>query len=369
MASFQDKTVVITGASSGLGRELAILFSAEGAAVVLAARDAGELARTAERCGEAGGKTLTVVTDVTREDDVAHLAERAVLFNGRIDVWINNAGVTLFASLTDATFEEHRRVIETNLYGAMLSARAVVPIFKRQSHGVMINVGSVLSKIGHPYVPSYAISKFALRGLSEALRVELADDPDIHVCSVFPYAMNTPHFASGGNRIGLRPHVLPPEQSPEKVARQIVRLAKRPRRELHVPRVAALGLALHGLMPNTVEALLLHALKRWHFEPGVQEPSPGNLYHPSHHGEDPPGLRDGIHGQRGPRVGTTRFFAWALGDVLASPARRALQKFSGLITFAASGPSSRATRPTSPRRAKQITEPPSPTPIMRAPQT
>jgi NAD(P)-dependent dehydrogenase (short-subunit alcohol dehydrogenase family) len=317
MPSFADKTVVITGASSGLGRELAILFSAEGATVVLAARDALQLARTACACRAAGGEALAVATDVTREDEVAQLVEQAVQLKGRIDVWINNAAVTLFAPMTEATFEEHRRVIETNLYGPMHSARFVLPIFRRQGQGVMINVGSILSKIGHPYVPSYAISKFALRGLSEALRVDLADEPNIHVCTVFPYAMNTPHFASGANRIGLRPRTIPPDQSPEKVAREIVGLAQRPRRELHVPRVAALGLALHALMPDTIEMLLLHALRRWHFDPVGEPSSPGNLYHPNHREEE-----GGIHGRRGPRVSTPTFFAWALGDVLKSALRR-----------------------------------------------
>lgn len=324
MSSLQDRVVVITGASSGLGRELALLFAAEGAVLVLAARDEGRLAETARACSGAGGEALTVVTDVTSEADVGRLAEQALSLRGRIDVWINNAAVTLFAPMTESTFEEHRRVIETNLYGAMLSARAVLPVFKRQRRGVLVNVGSILSRIGHPFVPSYAISKFALRGLSEALRVELADEPDIHVCSVFPYAMNTPHFASGANRIGVRARTMPPDQAPEKVARAIVGLVKKPRRELYVPRVAALGLALHELMPDTVETLLLHALRRWHFDHVAEPSSEGNLYHPNHRADPPRPLDDGIHGQRPPRIGVAAFFAWAVGDLVATPVRRML---------------------------------------------
>jgi len=325
--ALRGQVVVITGASSGLGRELAILLSAEGATVVLAARDAARLDETARACREAGGIALTLATDVTSEHDVDRLAELALQLEGRIDVWINNAAVTLFAPMTAATFEEHRRVIETNLFGPMLAARAVVPIFKRQRRGVLINVGSILSRIGHPFVPSYAISKFALRGLTEALRVELADEPDIHVCSVFPYAMNTPHFASGGNRIGLRARTMPPDQSPEKVARAIVGLVKKPRRELYVPRVAAMGLALHELMPDTVETLLLHALRRWHFDPVVEPSSTGNLFRPVHRTDTPWFPDDGIHGQREPRVGTAPFFAWAIGDLVTTRVRRALRRW------------------------------------------
>src|SRR5690606_9278974 len=145
-----------------------------------------------------------------REDDVQALAQRTLTEHGHIDVWVNNAGVTLFGSLEDAPLEEHRRVIDTNLWGAIHGARAVVPVFRRQRRGVLVNVGSVLSKIGQPFVPSYVISKFGLRGLSEALRFELADEPDIHVCSVLPYAMNTQHFQSGANYIGWQPRAMPP---------------------------------------------------------------------------------------------------------------------------------------------------------------
>src|SRR5690606_38778192 len=102
----------------------------------------------------------------------------------------------LFALLEEASFEEHRRVIETNLFGAMLAARAVLPVFRAQGSGVMVNVGSVLSQVGQPFVPSYTISKFGLRGLSEVLRVELADEPAIQVCTLLPYAVDTPHFQS-----------------------------------------------------------------------------------------------------------------------------------------------------------------------------
>lgn len=153
---------------------------------------------TAERYRQQGAEALVVVTDVTQEADVRALLDAALARFGRIDVWVNNAGVTLFAALEDAPFEEHQRVIETNLYGAIHGARAVVPVFRRQKRGVMINVGSILGKVGQPFVPSYVISKFALRGLTEALRAELADEPDFHVSSLLPYAMDTPHFESGG---------------------------------------------------------------------------------------------------------------------------------------------------------------------------
>jgi NAD(P)-dependent dehydrogenase (short-subunit alcohol dehydrogenase family) len=309
MTHLAGKVVVITGASSGLGRETAREFAKHGCILFLAARRADALEETARLCVAAGGSPEVVVTDVTREDDVNALARAALARTGSIDVWVNNAGVTLFGPLEGAPFEEHRRVIETNVFGPMYAARAVVPVFRRQKHGVMINVGSILSKVGQPFVPSYVISKFALRGLSEALRCELADEPDVHVCSIFPYAVNTPHFQSGANHTGREPHAMPPDQPPGKVARAIVELSRRPRREVHVPRIAVVGLALHAVWPRTVERLLLHALREWHFSPDRQLPTDGNLYRAA---EEP----GSVHGVRPPRLSTLGLFAWVLREVL-----------------------------------------------------
>lgn len=301
---------MITGASSGLGREAAVQFAREGALLVLAARRAEDLEETARLCREAGAEAHVQVTDVTREDEVQRLVKATMQRHGRIDVFVNNAGVTLFALLEDAPFAEHQRVIETNVYGAMFGARAVVPIFKTQKHGILINVGSVLSKVGQPFVPSYVISKFALRGMSEALRAELAELPDVHVCTLIPYAIDTPHFQAGANERGRPARAMPPTQSPEKVARALVELAIKPQREVHVPKIAVLGLALHWAIPRTTERLLLRALNRWHFDDQAEATGAGNLYKPN---EQNAGA---VHGDRGPQVSTPVFALWTLRELV-----------------------------------------------------
>lgn len=300
------KVVVMTGASSGIGRAAAVQFAARGCRVALAARREPDLQITADLCRAAGGEALVVATDVTREADVQHLALTVMAAWRRIDVWVNNAGVTLFGLLSEAPFEEHRRVIEVNLFGAMLGARAAIPIFREQGHGVLLNVGSILSKVGQPFVPSYVISKYALRGLSDALRAEVAELPGVHVCTLLPYAVDTPHFQSAANVVGRAARALPPVQTPEKVARALVHLAARPRRERHVPKIMVAGLALHALFPRTTERLLLRALQRWHFDARPQRASTGNLHQPA---EERAGK---VHGQRGAQVGTARFAAWTV---------------------------------------------------------
>lgn len=304
MISVEGKVIVVTGASSGLGRAAATQLSQKGSRVVLAARRRAALDETAELCRRAGCEALVVETDVSDEAAVHRLGERALSLNGRIDGWVNNAGVSAFGQLEEVPSEVHRRVIETNVFGAMYGARVVLPIFKRQRAGVLINVGSILSQIGQPYVPSYVISKFALRGLTETLRSALADEPDIHVCSLLPYALDTPHFETGANYVGLGPHAMPPMQSPEKAARALVALLERPRRERRVPRIAALGLSLHALFPDAVEKAVLHLVREWHFDFMPERPKTGNLFLPT-------GQAARVHGERPARIGVSGMLAWA----------------------------------------------------------
>jgi NAD(P)-dependent dehydrogenase (short-subunit alcohol dehydrogenase family) len=308
----RNQVVVITGASSGIGRAAAMEFARRGAKVVLAARGQAALQDVAARCRRDGAEALAVGTDVTDEAAVRRLAEAALGVTGRIDVWVNNAGVTTFAPLLAGPIEDHRRVFETNVYGAIHGARAVLPTFCRQHAGVLINVSSVLGKVGQPYVPSYVISKFALQGLAETLRTALAEEPAIHVCTLLPYAVNTPHFEHGADRVGLDARAMPPMQEPEAVAKALVSLAERPRRELYVPRAAALGVALHGVFPRLTDRVILEMTREWHFGHEPQPPDSGNLFHPPVDGEQ-------VRGRRPARTTLPHLLLWAAARILRRP--------------------------------------------------
>jgi NADP-dependent 3-hydroxy acid dehydrogenase YdfG len=174
----EDSVVVLTGASSGIARAAALAFAERGASVVVAARSADSLRQVALDCEQAGGRALPVCTDVTDEAAVQALAAQAQHAFGRIDVWVNAAAVMAYGEFEKVPTETYRWVLETNLFGQIHGARAVLPYFREQRRGTLINLGSVWGSVSSPYVSSYVTSKFGVRGFSEALQEELRLHPE-----------------------------------------------------------------------------------------------------------------------------------------------------------------------------------------------
>ncbi|MEC4024913.1 MULTISPECIES: SDR family oxidoreductase [Pseudomonas putida group] len=285
----RGKVVVITGASSGIGRAAAHAFACKGARLVLAARDEEALFDVLDECTDCGTDAIAVMTDVTLRDQVQALAAQAAEFgHGRIDIWVNNAGVGAVGNFEDTPLEAHEQVIQTDLIGYLRGAYVALPFFKAQGSGILINTLSLGSWVAQPYAAAYSASKFGLRGMTEALRGELTEFPNIHVCDIYPAVMDTPGFRDGGNYTG---HALTPPgpvYDPEMVAKAMTACAISPRAHTTVGVAARLAHLASYLIPGL--PLLSGRLTRWGINRSpIAAASSGNLF-------EPPSGRRGVDG-------------------------------------------------------------------------
>lgn len=278
--SIKDSVVVITGASSGIGRAAALDFARQGARLVLASRGEDQLQAVANECQSLGATAMAVPTDVSNREAVEDLARRAIETFGGIDVWVNDAAVSLFARLEEAPWEDYRQVIETNLFGYIHGARAVMPHFRERGRGVLINISSMVAKTGAPFISAYAISKAAIVGLSDSLRQELTDARDIHVCTVLPASIDTPIFQHAANYTGKAVKPMNPIYDVEAVAKEIVDLAIHPRREVYVGGAGRRIGLLSRVAPGFAQRIMARQVKKDHFAKTPAEAKDGNIHRP-----------------------------------------------------------------------------------------
>jgi short-subunit dehydrogenase len=276
------RVVVITGASSGIGRATAETFARTGARLVLAARGAPALEAVAAQCREAGAEVLVAPTDVDQTDSLERLASAAIARFGQIDVWINNAGVGAVGAFEATPMAAHERVVATDLIGYMRGAHAVLPHFKARGGGTLINILSLGSWTPTPYAAAYCAAKFGLRGFTDALRGELGAWRDIHVCDVHPSFVDTPGMQHGGNYVGRELKPPPGVVGVEAVARAVVALADRPRRQVVVGRgVTAMARTARFLAPRVTVAAMGRLLEVYFSVGRRAARGPGNLFTPS----------------------------------------------------------------------------------------
>ncbi|MDK3256626.1 SDR family oxidoreductase [Blastococcus capsensis] len=280
-----QRVVVITGASSGIGRETARQFAAQGAAVVLAARGEPALHATAEEVAQAGGTALVVPTDVAVWPQVQHLAQRARERFGRIDVWVNNAAVSGYGEINTLPVEAIDRILDVDLRGQVYGVKAVLPILREQGHGTIIGVSSGLGVRAVPLMVPYCIAKSGVNALYEGLRLEERHaNSGVRVTTILPASIDTPFYGSARSWMGVRPAPIPPVYQAKAVAEAIVFAADHPRRDIYVGAAAQLAM-LQRLSPTLTDRLLavggqVFARQQRDVPDGGQsnltEPSPGS---------------------------------------------------------------------------------------------
>ena len=283
------KSVVITGASSGAGRAAATEFALCRARLTLAARNEAVLEEVAQECRQLGAEVLVIATDVSDSKAVINLANAANYFFGRIDVWVNNAGVLAAGSFDEMPMALHEQVIRTNLLGYMNGAHAVLPFFKAQKSGIIINNISIGGFVPVPYGGGYTASKFALRGFSQSLKGELIPWPNIHVCDLFPAFLDTPGVQHAGNYSGKVLKPAPPVYDPRRVALAMVDLAAYPRSTRYIGSVSWLLKFAHALFPQLMANATGSVMRRYLGQADEISKTDGNVFNTVDYGMSPYG--------------------------------------------------------------------------------
>ena len=281
----KDQVLVITGASSGIGLATARMAARRGARVVMAARNEQDLhAAAAEICAN-GGRAVAVATDVADEAAVARLGEAALLEFGTVDTWINNAGLSIYGKLTEVPLADKRKLFDVNFWGVVHGCRTAVRLMKHRG-GVLINIGSEVSDLAIPLQGIYSASKHAVKGYTDALRMELQHDHiPIAVTLVKPSAINTPYPEHARSYLedGV-PALPPPVYAPEVVAEAILRCAERPVRDIIVGGAGRVQVALGNLAPRLSDVYMERVMYNQQKSYDRSQPREGNLDRPQRDG-------------------------------------------------------------------------------------
>jgi short-subunit dehydrogenase len=243
---------VITGASAGIGLACAEHLAREGVAVMLGARRADRLQAAADRIRAAGGKVDALPMDVTREEEVTALVQRARDAFGRLDIMVCNAGFGYYGTVEDTPSDVMRRMMDVNFMGTFYGARAALPIFRAQGRGHLVIVSSIVGQRGIAQMSGYSATKAAQVGFTESLRAEFAGT-EIHVSVVFPISTETEFRDAMSRDYGHSVRGLGPRQSAATVASAIVTCLKRPRPEVYPHRASRALAILNAAAPGTTD--------------------------------------------------------------------------------------------------------------------
>ncbi len=251
----KQQVIVITGASSGIGLATARRAAERGAKVALISRDAEDLEAAVESITEAQGTAMYFVADVADQDQLRAAAEDVITCFGRIDTWVNNAGIGIYGRIEEVSAVDAQRLFETNYWGVVNGSLIALEHLKRYG-GALINVGSVLSDTAQPLQGHYSASKHAVKGFTDTLRIELAEEQaPVSVTLIQPAAIDTPYPAHARNYMDVEPTHQAPVYAPELVADAILTAAVRPSRSIMVGGAAKIYSLMETFAPTVGDAL------------------------------------------------------------------------------------------------------------------
>lgn len=231
----EPRVIVVTGASSGIGRAAAVRAAEAGDHVVLLARGVATLEEVASECDTAGAaSTLVVPADVGDDAAVRAAVDQVLDRHGRVDAVVHSAGVVAYGRTEEVPADVFEGVLRTNLLGSVNVTRHVLPVLREQESGTLVLIGSVIGHIAVPSMSPYVLSKWGVRALARQLQLENRDIPGVHVAYVAPGGVDTPIYEQAGNYDGFVGRPPPPVASPERVAKVALRQLDRPRKRTQV---------------------------------------------------------------------------------------------------------------------------------------
>lgn len=274
-----QQVMVITGASSGIGLCTALLAAEKGAGVVLAARSGDTLEAVVKQLTEAGHEAIAVPTDVGDREQLQNLAAAAIQRFGRIDTWVNDAGVAIYGKLDQVSESDSRRLFDTNFWGVVNGSLVALP-YLRESGGALINIGSEVSDAVVPFQGMYSASKHAVKGFTDALRVEVEqlDEAPVSITLIQPTAVNTPYPQHARNYMAQEPKLPSPMIDPHRVAEAILEAAAEGGRDVTVGAMAKLDTTVSKLLPSLGDKMSAMQANRQQRDMPPRAPE-GTLFH------------------------------------------------------------------------------------------
>ena len=284
LKSLDQQVIVITGASSGIGLATAQAAAKEGAKLILAARSDQTLENVVQQINASGGEAVHVVADVASREDVQKIAQDAIGRFGRIDTWINNAGLSIYGRLHEVSDEDNRRLFDVNFWGVVYGSLVALPHLLKQG-GALINVGSEVSEAVVPMQGMYSASKHAVKGFTDALRVEIeeVDEAPVSITLIQPTAVDTPFPEHAKNYMDKEPKLPTPMIEPEKVAKAILKAATKPERDVKVGVMAKMNTAMGKVAPSLGDKMSAMQAGRQQRDEAPRDPE-GTLYKPGEAG-------------------------------------------------------------------------------------